>query len=172
MVLCGGSKEKHPFKVNGKIESPVVLHLKWQIKCTSKSILLCVLCYYDSDSDQQQNGFVFGTAKLVDVLVVKDKGCQWCGSTGSSRACCSCSSCCGENNSYPKQNLLTLTDQLQIANPGEVLSGCCTCEAAAVPSESSSCSLVVPFEDLGTVLPFHLGDNHHQHSAAFVNRVR
>ena len=54
----------------------------------------------------------------------------------------------------------------------EVLSGCCTCEAAAVPSESSSCSLVVPFEDLGTVLPFHLGDNHHQHSAAFVNRVR
>ena len=53
----------------------------------------------------------------------------------------------------------------------EVLSSCCTCEAAA-PSESSSCSLVVPFEDLGTVLPFHLGDNHHQHSAAFVNRVR
>ena len=48
---------------------------------------------------------------------------------------------------------------------------CCTCEAAA-PSESSSCSLVVPFEDLGTVLPFHLGDNQHQHSAAFVNRVR
>ena len=41
-----------------------------------------------------------------------------------------------------------------------------------MPSESSSCSLVVPFEDLGTVLPFHLGDNHHQHSAAFVNRVR
>ena len=26
--LGGGSKEKHPFKVNGKIESPVVLHLK------------------------------------------------------------------------------------------------------------------------------------------------
>ena len=91
---------------------------------------------------------------------------------GSSRACCSCSSCCRENNSYPKQNLLIFTDQLQSANPGEVLSGCCTCEAAAVPSESSSCSLVVPFEDLGTVLPFHLGDNHHQHSAAFVNRVR
>ena len=51
----------------------------------------------------------------------------------------------------------------------EVLSGCCTCEAAAVPSESSSCSLVVPFEDLGTVLPFHLGDNHHQQSAAFAD---
>ena len=42
------------------------------LNCTSSSILLCVLYYYDSDSDQQQNDFVFGTAKLVGVLVVSE----------------------------------------------------------------------------------------------------